>query len=119
MNPLFFLFYLISTVLIVVGTLALAYFPICALYAALRRRHDRQYFNSDHPLVSIIVPAYNEGKVIGHCVESILISNYRNFEVILVDDGSKDNTLEVMQRYQEESACAGVSPSPMAVKPAP
>lgn len=99
MNPLFILFYAISSVLIVVGSLALAYFPL-ALYAALRPRGPA-VFNSDNPLVSIIVPAYNEGKVIGHCVESILKSNYQNFEVILVDDGSKDDTLEVMQRYQE------------------
>ena len=67
MNPLFILFYAISTVLIVVGTLALAYFPL-ALYAALRPRPPA-VFDSDHPLVSIIVPAYNEGKVIGHCIE--------------------------------------------------
>ena len=52
------------------------------------------------PLVSIIVPAYNEGKVIGNCIGSILASNYRNLEIILVDDGSKDNTLEVMQRFK-------------------
>ena len=39
MNPLFVLFYLISTILIVVGSVTLIYFPI-ALYAALRRRHS-------------------------------------------------------------------------------
>jgi poly-beta-1,6-N-acetyl-D-glucosamine synthase len=98
MNPYFILFYAISSLLIVVGTFTLAYFPI-ALYAALKPRPPA-VFGSDNPLVSIIVPAYNEGKVIGHCVESILESNYQNFEVILVDDGSKDDTLEVMRRYQ-------------------
>jgi len=98
MNPLFFLFYLISSVLIVVGMLTLAYFPI-ALYAALRPRRS-MVFNSPRPLVSIIVPAYNESKVIGNCIESILASNYRKIELILVDDGSKDNTLAVMQRYK-------------------
>jgi poly-beta-1,6-N-acetyl-D-glucosamine synthase len=98
MNPLFLLFYAISTVLIIVGSLALAYFPL-ALYATLRPRRPA-VFNSDNPLVSIIVPAYNEGKVIGHCIESILASDYQNFEIILVDDGSKDDTFEVMQRYK-------------------
>jgi poly-beta-1,6-N-acetyl-D-glucosamine synthase len=100
MNPLFYLFYLVSTVLIVVGTLTLMYFPL-ALYAALRRRKPA-VFDSESPLVSIIVPAYNEGKVIGNCVESILNSKYQNFEAILVDDGSKDDTLEVMRRYQNQ-----------------
>ena len=98
MNPLFWVFYLISTLLIIVGSLALAYFPL-AIYAALRPRRPA-VFDLDHPLVSIIVPAYNEGKVIGHCIELILASNYQNFEIILVDDGSKDDTFEVMQLYK-------------------
>ncbi len=41
---------------------------------------------------SVIVPAYNEAAVIQSCLRSILASNYRVFEVIVVDDGSKDNT---------------------------
>jgi biofilm PGA synthesis N-glycosyltransferase PgaC len=99
MNPLFILFYMISSILIVAGSLTLAYFPI-ALYAALRPRR-KPVFDAPDPLVSIIVPAYNECKVIGNCVESILNSRYRNFEIILVDDGSKDDTLDVMRSYQD------------------
>ncbi len=51
------------------------------------------------PLVSVIVPAYNEGMLIANCVSSILASDYRKIEIILVDDGSKDNTLQVMQKF--------------------
>ncbi len=46
-----------------------------------------------------MVPAYNEEKVIANCVKSILASDYRNIEVILVDDGSTDNTYVVMKQY--------------------
>lgn len=43
----------------------------------------------------IVVPAYNEAAVIQSCLKSILTSDYRVFEVIVVDDGSKDNTFEL------------------------
>lgn len=51
-----------------------------------------------HPLVSVVVPSYNEAVVLGSCVESILASDYRNFEIILVDDGSDDDTALIMEQ---------------------
>ncbi len=52
------------------------------------------------PFVSILVPAYNEEKVIGNTIESLLKSNYRNYEIIVLDDGSKDNTVAVARQYE-------------------
>jgi poly-beta-1,6 N-acetyl-D-glucosamine synthase len=46
----------------------------------------------DEPLVSIIVPAYNEGKVIGDTIRSLAGLDYGRFEIVVVDDGSKDGT---------------------------
>lgn len=46
----------------------------------------------EYPLVTIIVPAYNEGKVIEASVESLMIMDYPRFEVVVVDDGSADDT---------------------------
>ncbi len=46
----------------------------------------------DYPLVSIIVLNYNAGKLLQNCVESIFSSNYKNFEVIIVDNCSTDNS---------------------------
>ena len=43
-----------------------------------------------NPAVSIIVPVYNAQKTIGRCIESILNQEFTDFEVILVNDGSKD-----------------------------
>lgn len=50
------------------------------------------YLNKKEPLISIIILNYNSGKLIIDCVGSILKSNYKNFEIIVVDNVSKDNS---------------------------
>ena len=77
----------------------LAYYPL-SLIAELRPRHA-PVFDTPNPLVSIIVPAYNEEIVIANCVNSILASKYKNFEIILVDDGSSDGTLSEMAKFRD------------------
>ncbi|CAD5244158.1 glycosyltransferase [Thermococcus camini] len=47
------------------------------------------------PRVSIIIPAYNEGERVLRAIKSALAQDYRDFEVIVVDDGSEDNTFEI------------------------
>jgi len=50
-------------------------------------------------LISVIIPAYNAEKTLGKCIESILAQNYTNFELIVVDDGSKDRTAAICDDY--------------------
>lgn len=49
--------------------------------------------------ISIIVPVYNVEKYVGACIESILAQTYQNFELILVNDGSRDSSLEICEIY--------------------
>lgn len=49
--------------------------------------------------VSIIVPVYNAEKVIGRCIDSILKQDYRDIEVLLIDDGSRDSSWDIIQEY--------------------
>ena len=51
------------------------------------------------PLVSIIVASYNYAHLIGETLDSLLAQTYDNFEVVVVDDGSTDRSLEVIGRY--------------------
>lgn len=49
--------------------------------------------------ISIIVPVYNTEKYIGNCIESILKQSEKDFELLLIDDGSKDQSVEICDRY--------------------
>ncbi len=49
--------------------------------------------------ISIIVPAYNDSKFINQCIYSLINQSYDNLEIILIDDGSTDSTLEIMNSY--------------------
>lgn len=53
-------------------------------------------------LVSIITPTYNCAKFIGATIESVLNQTYQNFEMIIVDDASKDNTEEVVNSFKDK-----------------
>lgn len=57
--------------------------------------------NQHLPLVSIIMATYNRAHTIVRAVDSVLNQTYKNFELIIVDDGSTDNTLEILKKYDD------------------
>lgn len=60
-------------------------------------------FNDDTtPFVSVVIPVYNREETIGRAVRSVLDQSYRNFELIIVDDCSRDRSLQVIQEFQDE-----------------
>ena len=54
--------------------------------------------NND-PLITVIIPCYNHGRYISKAIESVLAQNYSNTEIIVVDDGSQDETSDVVKSY--------------------
>ena len=52
--------------------------------------------------VSIIIPVFNEEKNICRVLDSVYSQTYKNFEVIVVDDGSEDNTGQICQNYNQK-----------------
>ena len=53
----------------------------------------------DIGLISIVVPVYNVEKYVGKCIDSLLRQTYTNLEIILVDDGSTDNSCNICEQY--------------------
>ena len=82
------------------GLPRLLYVPLAIAFEVgqdRRRRRAQPEVPERRPTVSVIVPAYNEEKVLEHCVRSVLASDHDHLEVVLVDDGSTDGTWQMMR----------------------
>jgi cellulose synthase/poly-beta-1,6-N-acetylglucosamine synthase-like glycosyltransferase/peptidoglycan/xylan/chitin deacetylase (PgdA/CDA1 family)/spore germination protein YaaH len=80
---------------------------IIGIFAIIDRfRKRRNFAGPDYaPRVAVLVPAFNEEKVIVRTVRSVLMSNYKNIRIIVIDDGSKDRTYQtVLDAYPAEIA---------------
>jgi len=56
----------------------------------------------NNPFISIIIPTYNRGWCINRAIESCLNQTYHNFEILITDDGSTDNTEEIVKNYKND-----------------
>jgi len=52
--------------------------------------------------ISVVVPTYNRSETIGRAIESILKQSFSDFEVIIIDDGSTDNTEDVIKEFKDD-----------------
>ncbi len=84
---------------IVLGLGRMVFIGILAFAQFVRsRRRERLHFGERYkPLVSVVVPAFNEEKVIVRSLQTLLASEYDKFEIIVVDDGSTDGTYETLK----------------------
>ena len=88
---------LIVALVIFLVVLLLRYFTILIMAYLYINKYTFKKMNGYYPFVSIIVPVYNEEKVIKESVRSLLELNYSNYEIIIVNDGSTDKTGEVAE----------------------
>jgi glycosyltransferase involved in cell wall biosynthesis len=57
---------------------------------------------SKRPIISVVIPTYNEEKDIEDLLESLNKQTFKNFEVIIVDNYSKDKTIEIVKRFKRK-----------------
>jgi peptidoglycan-N-acetylglucosamine deacetylase len=91
---------LMSARLILVG--------IFALIDRIRKRHVPEVAGGFLPQVAVLIPAYNEEKVIVRTIRSVLNSDYPHLRVIVIDDGSSDRTSEVARAAYPDEIAAGM-----------
>lgn len=92
-----------NTVIITISWLLLLVLGIkISIFCISSYKHYKTvYFRIDNnyqPFVSIIVPCFNEALTLSNCIKSLINQKYTNFEIVIVDDGSTDNTKEVGQQ---------------------
>jgi cellulose synthase/poly-beta-1,6-N-acetylglucosamine synthase-like glycosyltransferase/peptidoglycan/xylan/chitin deacetylase (PgdA/CDA1 family)/spore germination protein YaaH len=82
---------------------------IIGLFAIIDRFRKRNDFSTPdyNPRVAVLIPAYNEEKVIARTIRSVLMSNYKNIRIIVIDDGSKDDTYRIATETYAEQIAAG------------
>ena len=57
------------------------------------------------PSVSVVIPAYNSASTLGPTIQSVLNQTFTDLEILVVDDGSKDNTIEIAKKFGERVRC--------------
>lgn len=92
---MFFFGWVLANTLLIAGFFALTY----AFYALLRPVKPVDLTATRFPFISVLVPARNEETKIGRCLASLLAQDYPNFEIIVIDDRSTDNTAAIIQSY--------------------
>lgn len=55
----------------------------------------------NEPVVSVVTPTYNHGRFIGRCIESLLAQTYSKWQQVIVDDGSTDDTADIVRSYRD------------------
>ena len=58
--------------------------------------------NKSNPLISVIIPVYNAESYLGNSIDSIINQTYKKFELIIINDGSTDNSFEIVQSYKDK-----------------
>ena len=60
------------------------------------------------PLISVVIPTYNYGKLIPRAINSVLSQSYPNYEIVIIDDGSQDDTKSVIDSIIDEHSSRSI-----------
>ena len=79
-------------------------FCFLAIFYIFTKKRSELSIEGELPKVSVVVPIYNSAKFLPACLDSIVNQTYRNIEIICVNDGSKDNSLEILNQYKQKDS---------------
>ena len=65
------------------------------------------------PKVTVIIPSYNHAKFIGEAIQSVLDQTFQDFEILIRDDGSKDNSIEIIKQFTDSRIKFAANPHNM------
>ncbi|NYF51870.1 polysaccharide deacetylase family protein [Tunturiibacter gelidoferens] len=104
-----FFHYFVVGVFFVGDILMSARLIIIGVFAIIDRFRKRKNFATPEyqPRVAVLIPAYNEEKVIVRTIRSVMMSTYKNIRIIVIDDGSKDNTFDVAREAYPADIASG------------
>jgi len=97
---IFAIYVLVSFIISVIDIAGASFYDIQMMKRLRdRQKHPHAGRYTKRPMVSIIIPTFNEEKVIERCLNSLTQSDYRKYEIIVADDGSKDNTKKIVRKF--------------------
>ena len=104
-----FFHYFVVGVFFVGDVLMSARLIIIGIFAIIDRLRTRKNFATPEyaPRVAVLIPAYNEEKVIVRTIRSVMMSTYKNLRIIVIDDGSKDRTYDVAREAYPADIASG------------
>ena len=101
---LYLLFFLVVLILRYAFMLLYSFLEHIEYLLKVKKEPERNPLDDDAlPMISLVVPAYNEGVVIQQAIRSLLTLDYPNYEILVIDDGSSDDTYEKAREVARES----------------
>jgi biofilm PGA synthesis N-glycosyltransferase PgaC len=96
---LFYIFIVVG----IINLIHIAFYLVSANIYDLKNlvRLKKVKTDSQQPLVTVLIPAYNEEKVIERCLKSVWSNSYYNLQILVVNDGSTDKTSQIVQRFMD------------------
>ncbi len=91
------IFFILSFVIINASYLILAFLSLMEIAKLNKKSYKKENISISYPWISILIPAHNEAFNIMQTIDSICCQEYKNCEIIIINDGSTDNTLEVLK----------------------
>src|SRR3982751_5544979 len=97
---LFYIFIVVG----IINLLHIAFYLVSANIYDLKNliRVKKPEADNLKPLVTVLIPAYNEEKVIERCLKSVWGNSYENLQILVVNDGSTDKTTQIVQRFMSK-----------------